>query len=835
MMSFRHTKPLSAPVSRFLFLTIPIWVGSLLTHGNTESDAQWTFNNNSFIDYTLTEVSTTDVYDGALPVNDPTLNLTVGKRYGVTIVNFRVHPFSFIAKGSTAGEDVVLLALGSQTGSFEADPEVNWTDDGNGHVEFTVTEPLIAAASEAPRTPGYRCDPHASTMRGDFSMVPAANPRTPLDDPIPEPIPPSAVMIDFEVLIDGLTAPLGVEPWPDDSGRLVVYEQTGLIHIMDADGSNAEVLLDLRDRVYPINANYDERGLLGLAVYPQADPVRLYTYTSEPAEGQPDFLTASPDMTADHHSVIAEWTRDPQDPEATSFSIRREVLRIAQPQFNHNGGELRFGPDGMLFITLGDGGASDDQGEGHSPIGNGQDLNVIHGSVIRIDVDGANSANGQYGIPSDNPLVNADGLDEIWAWGFRNANRFSFDSVTGDLLIADVGQNDVEEIDILTTGGNYGWPIREGSFYFDANGPESGFVTNDPPSGAIPEMIDPVAQYDHDEGTAIVGGFRYHGSIQSLQGRYITGDFGTNFGSPSGRLFLADLSNGTLEELQIGSENRPLGLWLKGFGIDPAGEVYICGSTELGPSGNGGAVWKIVAPPPAVSPTPTPQPTPLPTPLNTPTPTPSPTPFADTDQDGRADSCESLDSEIILSSGVTHLLIPDSDGDGLLDGMEDGKECPYLTGAELDTDPILWDTDGDGWSDGLEVLRLMSDPMDPMSPDPALPAFEDMDGDGLPASLDPADDNDDTDGDGFADGYEAQMGNDPTDALSFPPLGDANADGASNNLDAILVFNWALGNVETPEGLGNADIYTNGFVNNQDAIILFNWTLGNVTTIPVRP
>jgi len=169
-------------------------------------------------------------------------------------------------------------------------------------------------------------------------------------------------------------------------------------------------------------------------------------------------------------------------------------------EFNHNGGELAFGKDRMLYISLGDGGNADDEGPGHVAGGNAQSLaagNVL-GKVLRIDPHGSNSANGQYGIPAGNPFVGAPGADEIWAYGFRNPYRFSFDK-SGRLLVADLGQNDIEEVDDVRAGGNYGWPVKEGTFLFDQGdltNPNDGSVTANSP-GAPAGLSDPIAQYDH--------------------------------------------------------------------------------------------------------------------------------------------------------------------------------------------------------------------------------------------------------------------------------------------------------------------------------------------------
>ena len=254
---------------------------------------------------------------------------------------------------------------------------------------------------------------------------------------------------------------------------------------------------------------------------------------------------------------------------------------------------MRFGPDGFLYFTVGDGGNADDQGNGHLPNGNAQDNTRILGKISRIDVDTRNSANGNYGVPSDNPFVNDSGaLPEIYAYGLRNPFSFSFDKLTGDLLLGDVGQNNVEEADKIVKGGNYGWNIKEGTFFFDPNGTNNGFVTTAPVRAVPTDLVEPFTEYDHDEGEAIIGGYMYRGgAIAELSGKYVFGDWGL-FTGPAGRLFVHDGTN--LTELKIGADDRSLGVWLKGWGQDAAGELYVFGSTNLGPSGTSGKMLKIV-------------------------------------------------------------------------------------------------------------------------------------------------------------------------------------------------------------------------------------------------
>jgi hypothetical protein len=270
----------------------------------------------------------------------------------------------------------------------------------------------------------------------------------------------------------------------------------------------------------------------------------------------------------------------------------RELLRIDEPQFNHDAGALAFGPDEMLFISLGDGGMADDQGVGQVEGGNGQDPSNILGSIVRIDPLGTDSTNGQYGIPADNPFVGDDGaLPEIFAYGLRNPFRFSIDSKTGAMYIADVGQNDFEEVNLGEAGGNFGWNIKEGSMCFDPNGEEPGFAYECGPDDDTTGLIDPIAEYDHSEGIAVVGGFVYRGSeVPQLRGRYIFGDFFL----PeilSGRLFFLQ-KNHRLMELDLGSRET-LGMSLLGFGQDAAGEVYVMANLTGTPFGETGEVLRI--------------------------------------------------------------------------------------------------------------------------------------------------------------------------------------------------------------------------------------------------
>lgn len=441
-----------------------------------------------------------------------------------------------------------------------------------------------------------------------------------LADPIPKSIKQGGVEVYLEPVATGLTAPNWGTSAPGNPDRLFVTDQDGILWAIDLATGDKTVFADLSSLLVPLGiagpGTFDERGLLGVAFHPDyQDNGLLYTYTSEPATGTADF-SAPGGAAANHDSVIAEWqVPDPADPASVVDPLsRRVLLQIEEPNFNHNAGAINFGPDGDLYIALGDGGAADDQGAGHSPQGNGQDPGNILGNILRIDPLGNNSANGAYGVPADNPFFPggagpfgseagcADGVcDEIFAWGFRNPFRFSFDKETGDLYAADVGQNDIEEVDVVVAGGNYGWRIKEGSFCFDPNGTDPGFVTDAADCGP-PDLVDPVAEYDHDEGIAVVGGFVYRGnSMPKLHGRYVFGDFSRNFSGNNGRLFFLNKRNivrrngiktSNISEIKLSAQDG-LGLSLLGFGQDTHGELYVLGNMTGVPSGETGMVLRI--------------------------------------------------------------------------------------------------------------------------------------------------------------------------------------------------------------------------------------------------
>jgi glucose/arabinose dehydrogenase len=578
-------------------------------------DVAWTFGNVGSSSYRLDAFEPGDAGLGAaIGAEDPTLTVRVGRRYQVTVTNFGPHPFEVLAKGTSAGADTVLLSMGSRTDPFESDPEVEWVDNGAGTVTFTLTAGLYNAMTDSDHVPGYRCKAHVFTMRGNFDVLVEPEPE-PLDDPIPEPIEKGTISIELETVASGLTAPVYLTDAGDGTDRLFVVDQPGKIWLIENGQLLSTPFLDITARVHmpgffgTLDVNdFDERGLLGLAFHPDfANPQspgyqKIYTYTSEPFDFPPDFTTEPlpAGVVYDHQSVITEWTVDSANPNIIDPGTRREIMRIDEPQFNHDGGMVDFGRDGYLYISLGDGGAGDDVADGHGATGNGQNINTVHGSILRIDpldpmtTTGSLDAiglNGQYRVPADNPFVGVDGVDEIYAYGFRNPWRFSFHPDTGDLIVGDVGQNEIEEIDIVHAGGNYGWNLKEGTFRFDS---ATGTVNDD--MTALPAgLIDPAAQYDHDDGITVIGGFVYRGSaIPELWGKYVFGDFSSGFFLADGRLLYADLGTGLIQEFTIGVDDRNLGLYVKAFGQDADGELYLLAGTNLGPFGTGGMVLKIV-------------------------------------------------------------------------------------------------------------------------------------------------------------------------------------------------------------------------------------------------
>lgn len=411
---------------------------------------------------------------------------------------------------------------------------------------------------------------------------PSAN-ANPLSD-----IANGAITIELSEVAGDFNAPLKAVHAPGINGSLFVVEQTGKIHRVDLASGEKSLFHDVSADLVDINPGYDERGLLGLEFHPDfANNGLFYTYQSEPVRAEQkddvDFSTVAPNIEPNHRSIVVEYLAS--DPSCNSFIQKRQTLLIIdQPQGNHNGGDLAFGDDGMLYIALGDGGGAHDEGPGHGPRGTGRDNTNPLGSILRIDVNGNNSANGNYGVPAANPFVGGPGIDEIFAYGFRNPYRMSFDATTGDLYAGDVGQGDIEEVDVVTSGGNYGWNWLEGSFYF-YNSPSTGnYVSDTPPPGLPNDLVAPIAEYDHGDGISVIGGYVYRGTqIPVLQGRYLFGEFNK-------RLLYLSAANQVVEFLGVGIAD-----YVTGFAQDADNELYVLTNDKINPSGVKGKLQKIMA------------------------------------------------------------------------------------------------------------------------------------------------------------------------------------------------------------------------------------------------
>ena len=347
----------------------------------------------------------------------------------------------------------------------------------------------------------------------------------------------------------GLTfnQPLDLQHAGDGSNRMFVVERNGVIKVFqnDASASEATTFLDISPRV----DTRGEGGLLGLAFHPDYESNGFFYV---------NYTTGSPFRT-----VISRF-RVSTDGNSADAGSETQILSFNQPFSNHNGGQIRFGPDGYFYIATGDGGSGGDPQE------NAQDRTNLLGSILRIDVDGSTNGNN-YAIPPDNPFWGNDQnyREEIFAYGLRNPYRFSFDSETGMLWAGDVGQNEFEEIDIIEAGGNYGWDILEGNSCFEP-------TQNCDRTG----LTDPVFVYDHSNGDrSITGGFVYRGlAAEALSGRYIYADF------ISGRIWALDASD-TDNPKNILIEET--GLNISGFGVDQENELYITAFD--------GAIYKLVA------------------------------------------------------------------------------------------------------------------------------------------------------------------------------------------------------------------------------------------------
>ncbi len=412
-------------------------------------------------------------------------------------------------------------------------------------VTTVVVTVVIRPAPTATRLPPPTSVPIPT--RGPIPTSRPAPTRVPtLESTIPptrSPATPDPDQYQWRLVADGFDHPIAITYANDGSGRLFVAEQSGQIRLIQNGEIQAEPFLDLTGLAVE---NAFERGLLGLAFHP--DYAR---------NGQ--FFVNYTDSKGD--TVIARYTVS-ADPNRADESSAQVLLQIDQPYANHNGGDIAFGPDGFLYIGMGDGGSAGD------PQGNGQNLNTLLGKLLRIDVNVE-----PYAVPGDNPFANtSEARPQIWAYGLRNPWRFSFDRATGDLYIGDVGQGEWEEINFqpaVSVGGeNYGWVNYEGNHKYGGGSPEG--------------LVFPVAEYSHTEGgCSVTGGYVYRGvALPELNGVYFFGDY------CSGLVW-------ALYRTEAETWNRTLfmstGFSISSFGEDEAGEVYVVDHS--------GAVYRLVATP----------------------------------------------------------------------------------------------------------------------------------------------------------------------------------------------------------------------------------------------
>jgi glucose/arabinose dehydrogenase len=333
----------------------------------------------------------------------------------------------------------------------------------------------------------------------------------------------------------------------DDSNRVFVATEHGVIHVFSNDpkATKTKVFLDLQDRV-TYDDNQNEEGFLGLAFHPEYKKNgELFVF----------YTTKKGKFT----NVLSRFRVDPKNPDRADPASEEVLLTIVKPFWNHDGGTLCFGPDGFLYVAVGDGGSAND------PFNNGQNLKTILGKVLRIDVN-RKGKETKYAIPEDNPFVKRAGArPEIWAYGLRNIWRMSFDRKTGALWAADVGQNLYEEINLIVRGGNYGWNVREGLHPFGVHG-----------VGPRPDLIDPIWEYHHDIGKSIIGGHVYRGKrLPELAGAYLYADYVT------GRIWALRYDENK-KRVTANRRFKDRGQIIFSFGEDEPGEVYFLTETNTG-------------------------------------------------------------------------------------------------------------------------------------------------------------------------------------------------------------------------------------------------------------
>lgn len=402
----------------------------------------------------------------------------------------------------------------------------------------------------------------------------------------------AAVKIKLEPYVSGVNTPLAMVQ-PNGDQRKFVIEQWGRVRIIDADGSLlAEPFLDIRNRIVPLWADFDEKGLLGVAFHPDfATNGKFYvaysTFTNYEADLAKKFWWS-------HTNIVEEYTVSADDPNKADESSKKIISSIDWPQFNHNGHWIGFGPDGKLYISTGDGGYANDWGIGHNVTeGNGQDLTSPHGKIHRINPDGT--------VPEDNPFAsNPDALPTIWAYGLRNPWRCSFDmGGENQLFCGDVQQNSFEEVTVVGAGENHGWRKMEASHCFDYVNPNDhpGSCDSAGLTAPILEYKNCTAQPDGCLGISVTGGYVYRGPHAAWDGAYIFGDWSKSFAERDGQIFVANKGgdgNWSMEVAEVVDFPDGKLPYILAFAQDAAGEVYALTSVTTGPNGSLDTIYKIV-------------------------------------------------------------------------------------------------------------------------------------------------------------------------------------------------------------------------------------------------
>ncbi len=512
---------------------------------------------------------------------------------------------------ATLSGDILALSRtnGEPVWSYQASPGVTgWPAVAGDTIVF------LAAVDGAPSLVAFKLDPPSPSGLTNAGSPEAAalkngSSSTPLQTP--------SLSIQLEPWVSGLTAPTAFAAPADGTERQFIAEQTGQVRVVHVTNGSPQLmsapLLDIRDKMIPLNPQYDERGLLGLALHPQfADNGYVYVfYTIPPRPHAP--------AGYDHTNRVSRFTIDPSNPDQVSPGSELLILEYDVPNSGPNAGALAFGPDGYLYISTGDG-KSGGQGS-FDGFGTGQDLSRLLGMVLRIDVDKGSADYPNYSIPPTNPFAHgAPELNrpEIYAYGFRDPAGMSFDAQGRSLFVTDDGVDLFDGINLVVREGNYGWNLREGTHCFASKTPD------DPPTscairgGRGEPLIGPIVESGNNLGVAAIGGYVYRGkAVPSLAGLFVFGNWSTQETSPDGRLFAASPPSGAIaappdsfrqltaadlamwhtREMAVASKSDGhLHAYIRAFGEDASRELYVLTSQNAGPTGTTGTVMRIASP-----------------------------------------------------------------------------------------------------------------------------------------------------------------------------------------------------------------------------------------------